>query len=97
MVPMIIVWRLAQRYRHWSGSIVLAYIAETLTGPLLYTLLPAYEPAYAFRANWLDPAAVQAEVVRLSGMPNAFPREGSCGDLHRWPCWPVQGWRHFNG
>jgi hypothetical protein len=83
MVPMIIVRRLAQRYRHWSGSIVLAYIAETLTGPLLYTLLPAYEPAYAFRANWLDPPALQAEVVRLSGMPNSFPRERSCGELYR--------------
>jgi hypothetical protein len=73
MVPMMIVWCLVQRYRNGSGSVVLAYIAEMLTGPLLYAVLPACGPAYAFRAHWLNPPAVQAEVVRLSGMPNAFP------------------------
>jgi hypothetical protein len=73
MVPMMIVWCLVQRYQRGSGSVVLAYIAEMVTGPLLYAVLPACGPAYAFRANWLNPPSVQAEVVRLSGMPNAFP------------------------
>jgi len=73
MVPMMIVWCIVQKYRHGAGSVVVAYIAEMLTGPLLYAVLPACGPAYAFRANWLNPPSVHADVVRLSGMPNAFP------------------------
>ena len=73
MLPMMIAWYIAGRYRGGSGSIVLAYIAEMLAGPLLYAILPACGPLYAFRAQWLHPPAVHPELIRLSGMPNAFP------------------------
>jgi hypothetical protein len=73
MVPMMIAWFLVARQGRNSGSIVVAYVAEMVAGPLLYTVVPACGPVYAFRAAWLHPPAVQATVVRLSGMPNAFP------------------------
>jgi len=73
MVPMMIVWYLASRHQKGPGSIVLAYIAEMLAGPLLYAIVPACGPLYALHAAWLHPSAVHAEPIRLSGMPNAFP------------------------
>jgi hypothetical protein len=73
MIPMMIVWYFAGRHRNESGSIVRAYIAEMLAGPLLYAMVPACGPIYAFRAAWLHPPAGKVELIRLSGMPNAFP------------------------
>ena len=73
MVPMMICWFLVTQYRNVRGSVVLAYAAELVAGPLLYAMLPGCGPVYAFRAQWLHPPAVAAEATRLVGMPNAFP------------------------
>jgi len=73
MVPMMIVWFLVAQYRRCSGSIVLAYVAELVGGPLIYIIVPACGPIYAFRTQWLHPPAVAADAVRLTGLPNAFP------------------------
>lgn len=73
MVPMMIVWYIAGRYRKASANILYAYIAEMLAGPLLYAIVPACGPLYAFRAQWLHPGAAHPDLIRLSGMPNAFP------------------------
>jgi hypothetical protein len=73
IIPMMIVWYFANRANAGRGSVVLAYGAELFAGLPLYTLLPACGPIYAFRADWLHPPDVQAETVRFSGMPNAFP------------------------
>jgi hypothetical protein len=73
MVPMMICWLLVNRYRNPRGSVVLAYVAELIAGPLLYAVLPGCGPIYAFGAEWLHPPAVQATTVWLRGMPNAFP------------------------
>jgi hypothetical protein len=73
LVPVMICWFLVNRYRKARGSLVLAYVAELIAGPLLYAVLPACGPVYAFGANWLRPPAVQASAIRLSAMPNAFP------------------------
>jgi hypothetical protein len=73
MVPMMIVWYIAGRYRKTSGNILSSYIAELLAGPLLYAIVPACGPIYAFRSEWLQPGAPHPELIRLSGMPNAFP------------------------
>ena len=73
MVPMMIAWFLVARRNGISGSLVVAYVAEMFTGPLLYALVPGCGPLYAFRSQWLHPPAVQAVAIRLSGMPNAFP------------------------
>lgn len=73
MVPMMIVWYIAGRYRKTSGNILYSYIGEMLAGPLLYALVPACGPIYAFRAQWLHPGAAHPDLIRLSGMPNAFP------------------------
>jgi hypothetical protein len=73
MVPMMILWYIATRYQHLRGSVLLAYIAELGAGPVMYAILPACGPIYAFGAQWLHPPAVQANAIRLSGMPNAFP------------------------
>ncbi len=73
MVPMMICWFLVTRDRNRRGSVVLAYIAELVAGPILYGILPACGPIYAFGASWLHPPMAQAHVIRFSGMPNAFP------------------------
>jgi hypothetical protein len=52
---------------------VLAYVAELVIGPLIYAILPACGPIYAFGGQWLHPAAVSAQAIRLPGFPNAFP------------------------
>jgi hypothetical protein len=73
MVPMMIAWYLVTRNRRINGSIVVAYVAELVLGPVLYTIVPACGPIYAFGKEWLRPPAVAPEAVRLAGMPNAFP------------------------
>jgi hypothetical protein len=73
MVPMMIAWFLVVRSRTARAALVLTYVAELITGPLLYVLLPACGPIYAFGAQWLHPPAVDASTIRLAGMPNAFP------------------------
>ena len=73
MVPMMICWFLVTRRRKMRGSVVMAYVGELVAGPLLYAVLPACGPAYAFGAQWLHPQQVQAGIVRLASMPNAFP------------------------
>jgi hypothetical protein len=73
MVPMMIVWFLVTRYRNVRASVVLAYVAELVAGPLLYAIVPACGPHYAFGQQWLHPLAVPADPIRLTGLPNAFP------------------------
>ena len=73
MVPMMIVWFLVTSYRKLRASIVLAYVAELVSGPLLYSLFPACGPIYAFGQQWLHPPVTQPDVIRLAGLPNAFP------------------------
>jgi PAP2 superfamily len=72
MVPMMIVWFLLTRYRRVPG-IIMAYIAELVSGPVLYTIVPACGPIYAFGKQWLSPPAVAPAAIRLTGIPNAFP------------------------
>lgn len=73
MVPMMIAWFLVVRGRARRAALILTYVAELVTGPLLYMLLPACGPVYAFGAGWLNPPPVDAGTIRLTGMPNAFP------------------------
>jgi hypothetical protein len=73
MIPMMIGWFLVVRRSGRGGALVLAYAAELVTGPLLYAVVPACGPVYAFKADWLHAAAPTAELIRLLGMPNAFP------------------------
>jgi membrane-associated phospholipid phosphatase len=74
MVPaMIVLYIFAADGRH-RKDIAVAYFAEMVFGPLLYVLLPACGPIYAFHATW--PNVQQhpgLQAVRLGGMPNAFP------------------------
>jgi hypothetical protein len=72
MVPMMIFWcALSGRYK--DTSVALAYVAEMVIGPLLYAMVPACGPLYAFGATWLQPPTVEAQAIRFSGFPNAFP------------------------
>jgi hypothetical protein len=73
MIPMMIAWFLVTQYSRIRASVVLAYVAEMVIGPLLYAILPACGPIYAFGSQWLHPPAVSAQAIRLSGLPNAFP------------------------
>jgi hypothetical protein len=73
MVPMMIVWFLVTRRRCNRGSIIMAYVAELISGPLIYTIVPACGPIYAFGKQWLHPPSVPADAMRLTGLPNAFP------------------------
>ena len=73
MIPMMILWLFITRHSKLNGRLVLAYVAELVGGPLLYIILPACGPLYAFGASWMHPPPVAAERVRLIGIPNAFP------------------------
>lgn len=73
MVPMMICWFLVSRYRNLRGSVVMAYAAELIAGPILYAILPACGPKFAFGAQWLHPSNVKASAMKLAAMPNAFP------------------------
>jgi membrane-associated phospholipid phosphatase len=73
MVPMMICWFFVTRTANPRVSIVMAYVAELIAAPVLYSILPACGPIYAFGARWLHPPEVQAATIRLVGMPNAFP------------------------
>lgn len=73
MVPMVICWFFLTRYRSSRGSIVWAYIVELVAGPIMYAILPACGPIYAFGPDWLRPPAIQASPIHLIGSPNAFP------------------------
>ena len=73
MVPMMIGWFLVTRRRLPRGSVVLAYVAELVAGPVMYTILPACGPVYLFHAQWLHPPQVAPTLVKLMGLPNAFP------------------------
>lgn len=73
MIPMMIVWFLLTSRYGKRGSVIPSYAAELGIGPLLYAVLPGCGPLYAFSAQWLHPPVVPADVIRLGGMPNAFP------------------------
>jgi hypothetical protein len=73
MIPAMILWFLVTSNRNRNGSVVLAYAAELVAGPAVYTILPACGPFYAFGLKWLNPPAVSADLVRLGAIPNAFP------------------------
>ena len=73
ILPAMIAGYLLTRYRRCRGSIVLAYVAELISGPLLYAIVPACGPVYAFGKQWLHPPAVRPEVMSFTGNPNAFP------------------------
>ena len=73
MVPMMICWFLVVRRRGLGPALILAYVAELVTGPLLYAIVPACGPVYALGANWMHAPLPKPELVRLGGMPNAFP------------------------
>ncbi len=40
MLPMMIAWIFVASHSRFSGSIILAYVAELVTAPLIYTILP---------------------------------------------------------
>lgn len=73
MVPMMICWFLVTRRAGLGGPLILTYVAELVTGPLLYAIVPGCGPAYALGPDWLHAAPPQPVVMRLAGMPNAFP------------------------
>ena len=73
MVPMMICWFLVVRRQGLGPALILAYVAELVTGPLLYAIVPACGPVYALGANWMHTALPKPELIRLAGMPNAFP------------------------
>ncbi len=73
MIPMMIFWILLNSRYGKRGSMVPTYAAELAVGPLLYSVVPGCGPLYAFGTQWLNPPAVPADTIRLSGMPNAFP------------------------
>lgn len=73
MVPMMICWFLISRYRNVRGSVMMAFAAELVAGPILYAVLPACGPKFAFGAQWLHPPNAQLNLIKLAAMPNAFP------------------------
>jgi hypothetical protein len=72
-IPMMLCWFLITHSKNRRCSLLIAYVTELLIGPILYAIVPACGPIYAFGAQWLHPPTVQANQIQLSGMPNAFP------------------------
>jgi len=73
IIPMMIGCFAIRRYGNRTGSVLIAYMAELVSAPILYAIVPACGPVYAFGANWLHPPATGPGLIRLVGMPNAFP------------------------
>lgn len=73
LLPMMIFWFLIIRETRLRKSLIIAYVAELVVGPMLYAIMPACGPIYAFGAKWLHPPSVGLQAIRLGGMPNAFP------------------------
>jgi hypothetical protein len=73
LVPVMVLWVPVTGNRTRRGSVVLAYVAELVVGPMMYALVPACGPVYAFGAEWIHPPIVQPAKIHLAGMPNAFP------------------------
>lgn len=73
MIPMMILWLIINRDSKVGRSITMAYIAELIGGPAIYTIVPACGPVYAFGSSWLHPLEVPAILTHLTGEPNAFP------------------------
>lgn len=73
IIPVMIGWLLVLHGPKNRGYFVMAYIAEMIVGPIVYAIVPACGPIYAFGAQWLHPPAVEANLIRLIGIMNAFP------------------------
>jgi hypothetical protein len=73
IIPVMVCWLLLIRNPKRRGAFILAYVAEIFFGPVIYAIVPACGPIYAFGAQWLHPPAVQANLTRFVGVMNAFP------------------------
>jgi len=73
IIPLMLCWLLLIRVPGRRAAFVIAYVVEMLTGPVVYAIVPACGPIYAFGAQWLHPPQVEANAIRLIGIMNAFP------------------------
>jgi hypothetical protein len=73
ILPIMVLWLLLLRSPNRRGAFVIAYVTEMIAGPIVYAIVPACGPIYAFGAQWLHPPAVQANLIYLIGIMNAFP------------------------
>jgi len=73
LIPVMVCWFFVARGKKARSALVMAYIAELVTGPVFYAILPACGPLYAFGKDWLHGTVTRPDLIRLSGMPNAFP------------------------
>jgi PAP2 superfamily len=72
MLPAMIFWLALNRKA--NGVVVRGYLAGFIVGPILYGLLPAAGPVYAFDKAWTHPPIVPPNLIRLHAAPiNAFP------------------------
>src|SRR5690349_6767972 len=62
-----------QLQRSEEPSILLAFAAQLIVGPLLYALAPACGPVYAFPGFPLNPEPTAFRAIALRGDPNAMP------------------------
>ena len=73
LIPMMVCWFFVARSKRARSALVMAYVAELITGPVFYAILPACGPLYAFGKDWLHATVTRPDLIWLSGMPNAFP------------------------
>jgi hypothetical protein len=72
ILPVMILWLAVNRKA--NAVLVRGYAAELIIGPLLYFVLPAAGPVYAFEGLWRHPPLVQAKLIQMDAAPiNAFP------------------------
>ena len=72
VLPVMILWLAVNRKA--NAVLVRGYAAELMVGPILFGLLPAAGPVYAFEKLWMHPPSVQAKLIQLEVAPiNAFP------------------------
>ena len=72
MLPAMVLWLVVNRRA--NAAIIRGYAAELIVGPILYALLPAGGPAYAFDKAWTQIPVVDAKLIHLESAPiNAFP------------------------
>ena len=73
LLPCMILCYFLQKNLERRGRVLKAFAAELIVGPMCYAVVPACGPIYAFGPGWLHPAIGAVHLIKLTGLPNAFP------------------------
>ena len=71
-------WFLVTKGQSRRKALILAYVTELICGPILYSVLPACGPVYAFGSKWLRPDKCSTEFDPLEWNAKRIPLVAHC-------------------